>query len=396
MRVLQVIGRSGLAVGAKVAAALALAGLAGAGSTRADEVEYSIYHVSDRSKASVSGSSFALAKTLFQKTLILLDIELDQVTVPPLDVVTGASRPQRQFKSEFHKNRGQIIGGLEQRLGDNTKVGGSYYFSQESDYSSQSFVGTLSQEFFQKNFTLSLRAQYTIDSVGEILADGDLLNRYKETHQLSLVASQLLSPTTILHVGADAMRPHGFLSDPYRKGTRTNPTNPALIDTVTDVLPSMRYRQAVWAEGRQFLRAMDASLFVNYRYYWDDWNLTSHTLQLTFNKYVTPDWVLSPEYRYYIQTAADFGDYNGGAPAGGFFTTDKKLMAFESHMAGLAATFFLRALAGKSADWDFLRNGSVSAHYFHYFLGGANEFDNVNVSSNLPADVWEASIKFLF
>src|SRR4051812_37087951 len=61
-------------------------GLAGMGLAAADEIEYSIYHVSDHSNTTVSGTSFSLAKTLFQRTMVLLDIELDQVTVPPLDV----------------------------------------------------------------------------------------------------------------------------------------------------------------------------------------------------------------------------------------------------------------------------------------------------------------------
>jgi len=127
--------------------------------------------------------------------------------VPPLtDATTGASRPARQSNSEFRKNRGQIIAGIGQDLGDNTRLTASYYFSREPDYRSQSILGGITQDFNQKNFTVALRAHYILDSVGEILADGSVLNRGKETHQASLILTQLLSPTSVLRAGADAGR----------------------------------------------------------------------------------------------------------------------------------------------------------------------------------------------
>jgi hypothetical protein len=359
-----------------------------AAGSRADQIEYSAYYFGDNKDNSVATTSFSLAKTLWQRTMILLDVELDQTTVPPLvDGVTGASRPNRHSKSEFRKNRGQIIGGVDQGLGDNTRIVASYYFSQEPDYQSQSFIGGVTQDFFQKNFTLSLRAQYTLDSVGEILADGSIPSKFKETHQISLIATQLLSPTSILRVGADVVRNHGFLSDPYSKVYRTISTAPLIIDTAIERHPDMRYRQAAWAELSQYVRGLEASLIFNYRYYWDDWGITSHTGSFKLNKYITQDWIFSPEYRYYEQTAADFGLYGKNNPSA-YDAQDYKLQMFSSNNVGAGVTCFLRTFSRKHPTWDFLNNSSISVMYFRYF--------NDTAPDSFSANLLEARLKFTF
>ena len=273
--------------GAGLLAACALAG--------ADQLEYTVYHFGDNSENSVFTSSFSLAKTLFARTMVQLDVELDQVTLPAQpDAVSGASRPQRLNNQEFKKNRGQVILGLEQGLGDNTKVAANYYFSQETDYRSQSAVASLTQELFQKNFTVSLRGQYTLDSVGEIQPSGALVNRLKETWQASGSISQLLSPTTIVRLGGDIMKHEGFLSDSYRQVDIPDSSDPSARLSVQESHPSQRYRQAGWGEMSRFFRDLDAALHLHYRYAWDDWNLTSHTVQIKASKYVTRDWILTP------------------------------------------------------------------------------------------------------
>ena len=356
-------------------------------SVEADQIEYTFYHFKDNHSNTVATTAFSLAKTIWSRTLILMDVELDQVTQPPTDAVSSASRPQRQSKSEIKKNRGQIIGGVEQGLGDNTKINGSYYFSQEVDYSSQSFIAGITQDIFQKNLTVSFKGQYTMDSVGEILNNGDILNRFKETHQASLIISQIFTPTTIFRCGADAMRNQGFLSDPYRKVVLTSANVANVIDTISERHPSLRFRQSAWAEVSQYLDGMDASFVLTYRYYWDDWGMNSHTGSLKFNKYITPDWILSPEYRYYIQNGATFGSYGTNNP-GAYDVTDYKLKPFASNNAGMGLTCYLRAFGKNHPTWDFLTNTSISLLYFHYF--------NDAEGSNFSANIYESRLKFSF
>jgi hypothetical protein len=343
----------------------------------ADQVEYTAYWFKDNKENRVVTTSFSLAKTLWQRTMLLLDVELDQLSVPALDGISGASRPQRQATREFRKSRGQIIAGVDQALGEDTRLAANYYFSQEVDYKSQAVVGTLTREFFRKNFTVALRGQYTFDRVGEITSTGVLIERPKEVHQAALTLTQLLSPTTIIRLGGDGFRLQGFLSDPYR-----------LVEYPDGELrpethPSERWRQAAWGEISQYLRGLDGSLVLNYRYYWDDWEVDSHTLQLKLNKYVTQDWILSPEYRYYIQNGAWF--YEDGN-RGEYITGDYKLKPFESNTMGVGVTWFLRSLSRNRQHLDFLEGSSVALLYFHYF--------NDAESPGFSADVLEARVKF--
>ena len=365
-----------------LAAALVCAAMAGA-----DEIDYSGYVVGDNARNSVATTSFSLAKTLWNRTKLLLDVELDQTTVPPLDVVTGASRPQRQSAAEFRKNRGQIIGGIDQGIGDNTRLLASYYFSQEVDYHSQAGVVGITREFLQKNFTVTLRGQYTLDSVGEILSDGSIRYQGKETHQGSLILTQLLSPTSLIRLGGDGFLNQGQLGNPYRKLLVPRAGSPVLTDTVSERVPEMRYRQDVWAEFRQYMRAVEGAFILNYRYYWDDWNLSSHAVSLKLHKYITPDWVFSPEYRYYEQTAADYGDYAAGNPDA-FASTDPKLDILASHAVQAGLTCYLRTFSRRQPTWDFLNNSSLGFLYFHYF--------NDALPVNYSADVFLGRIQFTF
>ncbi|MDB5047228.1 MAG: lipoprotein [Fibrobacteres bacterium] len=347
----------------------------------ADEIVYSGYMISDNSNNSVATTAFSLAKTLWSRTMILMDVELDQTTVPPLeDAVTGASRPTRQSKSEFRKNRGQILAGLGQDLGENTRVTAQYYFSQEPDYQSQAVIASLTQDFLQKNFTVSLRAQYTYDSVGEILDNGSVRNAGKETHRASLILTQLLSPRSILRGGADAVRRHGLLSDPYRKVEI-----PGTADTVIERHPNMHFQYAVWSEITQYLAPIDGAFIVKYRYYWDDWGMKSNTADFQFNKYLTKNWIFTPQYRYYDETKANFEGYGS---TGTYDAVDYKLQQFGSNGAGAALTCFLKAFSRNHPTWDFLNNSSVSALYLHYF----NDLSPTHYS----ADLVQGSLKFTF
>jgi len=351
-------------VGATVALCLSLS----VAIARADRIDYSAYPFSDTKHNKVANTSFSLVKTLFAKTRLMLDIELDQTTIPPLetDGNTGASRPARQSKSSFLKNRGQIIAGMQRDLFDNTEVSASYYFSQEVDYSSQSAVGGLTQNFAEKNFTVELIAQYQMDSVGEIRSDGSLLNRGKEVHKASMRITQLLTPVSFVRMGLDGQRDHGFLSDPYRKSIHNN-------DTLQERVPGMRYRGAGWIEYDRFLASLAASWTAEYRYAFDDWDLASHMLWLKFNKYITPDWILMTQYRYYIQSGIDFGEYAAGGSGDYFAPDDPKLKDSEYHFIGLGATCYLRAFCRNHPTWDFLRHTSASIKYSRYFNDAAAE-----------------------
>ncbi|MCZ6775143.1 MAG: DUF3570 domain-containing protein [Ignavibacteria bacterium] len=349
-----------------------------------DQMGFTTYFFSDSGENSVITSSFNLAKKLLQQTVFLIDIELDNVTVPPVTAVTGATRPQRRKSEPFEKSRGQVIVGIEQGIGPNTTIAGNFYRSQEVDYTSSAVVGTFSQDLFQKNTTITLRGQYSADRVGKITEVGDILNKKKKVYTGALNISQLLSPTTVLDMSYDFVYLKGFLSDPYRL-VKVHDLNGA-VTTTDEMHPRKRTRHAGTGKISQLIPTIKASLIGSYRYYFDTWRVRSHTAEVKLNKYIVKDLILGINYRYYTQTAAKFyqDKYVGQEFLNhGLRTADYKLQKFSSNNFGFSLTYLLRGLGKAYPDLEFLQNSSIEVMYFRYF----NDLD-------FTADIIQMGIKF--
>lgn len=332
-----------------------------------DKLSYTTYYFNDSGNNSVITSSFSLAKKIISGTAILLDIELDKVSLPPVDGATGATRPSRRKNETFEKNRGQIILGLEQSLGSLTTLAANVYRSQELDYLSNAVVLTLSQELFQRNTTVSIRAQYNDDKVGELLDDGDLINRDKTVYTGALMLSQTMSKTTVLDLSYDYMMMDGFLNDPYRKVVAFDQNN--AFEIFSENHPDNRVRQSATGRISQYVEPVKASLIGSYRYYFDDWDVSSHTAEVRFNKYVFEDLIFGFNYRYYMQTGAEFYEdryLQVNNPDLQLRTADYKLTPFQSNSFGFNFKILFRNLAKNNPTWEFLNKSSFEVMYLRY------------------------------
>lgn len=349
-----------------------------------DKISYTTYFFNDSGNNSVITTAFSLAKKIISGTAILLDIELDKVSLPPVDGSTGASRPSRKKDETFEKNRGQVIVGIEQSLSSSTTFAVNVYRSQELDYLSNALIVTLSQELFQSNTTITLRAQYNDDNVGELLENGQIKNEDKTVLTGAINLSQVLSKTTVLNLSYDYVKMDGYLSDPYRKVKVFDPNN--VYQTLDENHPDNRLRQAVTGKVSQFISPVDASLIGSYRYYFDDWDVTSHTAEIRFNKYIFNDLIAGFNYRYYTQSGAGF--YNDRYsqtqnPDTQFRTADYKLNPFQSNTYGINLRLLFRGWAKGNPGWEFLEKSSFELMYLRY----TNDLD-------FSANIFQASLNF--
>jgi hypothetical protein len=258
------------------------------------------------------------------------------------------------------------------------------YRSQELDYISNAVIATYSQDLFQNNTTLTFRAQYNDDKVGELLEDGSLINRDKTTYTGSANLTQVLSATTVLNLSYDYMLMEGFLSDPYRRVVVFDPNN--AFETLTENHPDKRLRQSGTARISQYIEPFKASLIGSYRYYFDDWDINSHTTEFRFNKYVFDDLILGFNYRYYTQSGAEFymERYEQSAePSLQLRTADYKLKPFQSNTFGFNVRLLFRSFAKNNPSWDFLSNSSFEIMYLRY----TNDLD-------FSANIFQGSINF--
>ena len=330
-----------------------------------DQISYTTYYFNDSGNNSVVTTSFSLAKKLIEGTAILLDIELDKVSLPPaVDGQTGATRPARKQDERFEKNRGQVIVGLEQSLGSTTTLAFNAYRSQELDYISNSAIVTLSQELFQRNTTITLRGQVNDDRVGELQENGAVNNENKSVYTGALGLSQVLSTNTVLNLNYDVMIMNGFLSDPYRK-VRVF-TSLGGYEIENEIHPDNRLRQAATSKLSQYIESVKASIIGSYRYYFDDWDVKSHTTEFRFNKYVFDDFILGFNYRYYTQSGANFySERYDQNQTSEFQTADYKLKPFDSNTFGFNVRLLLRKWAD-SPGWESLKNSSFEVMYLRY------------------------------
>ena len=350
-----------------------------------DQMGFTTYYFTDSGENSVVTTSFNLAKEILEQTVLLVDIELDNVTVPAVTAVTGATRPQRNINKPFEKNRGQMIVGVEQGLGPYSSMAANFYRSQEVDYISNSVIGTFTQELFDKNTTLTFRGQYNADEVGKITPTGDLLTQKKKVYTGAVVLTQLLSANTVLDVFGDFTYLSGFLSDPYRQ-VAVYPRSDSAFIKIDELHPSKRYRSAGTAKISQMLPSVKASIMGSYRFYFDDWKVRSSTIEVRLNKYIVNDLIFGVDFRYYSQSAAKFYQdrYIGTQYLGADYrTSDYKLKEFNSNNFGFSLTWLLRGLGKSNPDLEFLQNSSFEITYFRYF----NTLD-------FSADILQAGLKF--
>jgi hypothetical protein len=348
-----------------------------------DQLSYTTYYFNDSGNSTVVTSSFSLAKKIISGTAFLLDIELDKVTLPPVDGATGASRPARRQNETFEKNRGQIIIGAEQSLGATTTIALNAYRSQEMDYLSNAVVATFSQELFQRNTTITLKGQYNDDKVGELTSQGGIVNKNKNTITAAINITQILSQNTVLNLGYDFMQMEGFLSDPYRQVI----TFDNGVQTIRrETHPDSRIRHAATTRISQFLEPIKASIIADYRYYFDDWDMNSHTFEGRMNKYIFDNFIIGFNYRYYSQSAAEFFneryDFNNGQ-TDDYFTADYKLSPFNSSTFGFNFRLLLRLWGKDNPAWEFLNKSSFDVMYLRY----TNDLD-------FSANILQATLNF--
>ena len=95
-----------------------------------------------------------------------------------------------------------------------------------------------------------------------------------------------------------------------------------------------------------------------YRYYWDDWGMTAHTASLEVPVKISPNFSLSPFFRYHTQTGIKYFNEYAATPTGlDYYSSDYDLSKFNSQNVGLNLHFVPQ-------DWGVFHD--VDIRYSHY------------------------------
>jgi hypothetical protein len=224
------------------------------------------------------------------------------------------------------------------------------HFSREKDYQSLGADGKLSVELLQRLVTVTVGGGYNRDRVFPVggtpvpLSDGSTLLGFgpnpKRVATGLVGISRVLTRRWLVGVDASRMQERGYLTEPYKVVSLLEADTGSPVGELTDKRPGTRRRTDVLASSVYHL-ATDV-FYSSYRYYWDDWGVRSHTLDLKYRRELQRESYLQPHVRLYTQTPADFFRFGliRGSPLPEFATSDYRLGPL--HSATLGATYGFR------------------------------------------------------
>jgi len=263
-----------------------------------------------------------------EDTSVELVYVVDVWTSASIDIRTSASKAVTEQRDEIDVNVGHALPGA--------RLSAGYRYSTEPDYEAHGGSVGLQMDLASKSALLDANVTASFDKVGRagdpgFSRDTDLL-----TARLSF--TQIIDPRTLVQGIYEVGTLEGYLASPYRFvgiGSEDGVCSEGILYCVPEESPESRTRHAVAVRGR---RAIDDALSVGggYRYYRDDWDLSSHTLRVEGSWLPAARTTLGLRYRFYTQSAASH--YRKAYPElrdSGLYTRDKELSPLHAHGAML-------------------------------------------------------------
>lgn len=237
----------------------------------------------------------------------------------PLVAMSGASG--------IYDERTEVSVGASYYLSQGT-VSGVVGYSEENDYRAKYYAFSASRNFNDELTTLSIGYSYSSDNI--FPTDADIFNRVTSESKNSksgvVSISQIISQNSTFQLSLNISEQSGFLSDPYK---------------LRDVRPRDKTQIAVTNSYRHFFRDSNSALHVNYRYYHDDFGISSHTIDSSWHKNIGGTFRIVPNIRYYSQSAANFftniDDFM--KPLNEYQSSDYRLSSFGALSGGIDFVF---------------------------------------------------------
>jgi hypothetical protein len=141
----------------------------------------------------------------------------------------------------------------------------------------------------------------------------------KDIRSAWIGVTRIVSRQALVRFGLSYTYRDGYLTDPYKN---------------RDSRPDERKEWTFSTGYRHFFTGADAALHMDYRYFDDDWDVTSHTLEVAWVQNLRTDLQLTPFMRYYSQDEAEFYSTVADTSAR-YFADDYRLSAYGAYTLGL-------------------------------------------------------------
>jgi len=242
----------------------------------------------------------------------------------------------------------------ESAISDDLKLNYASHISMEFDYLSLGGGVELMRDLYQHTTTLlaGINFEYNrVHPVGGVpialasmqppgtLQPRSTASATRRQSGFHLGVNQIINKNALMQFKYSWANASGYLTDPYKLLSIIEDQRAlqlgSTLDYVYEHRPGEREIQNIFFAYKQNLSGDIVD--VSYRYYWDEWDISSHTVDVQYRYKLDQHYFLQPHFRFYDQIAASFYQHSliNSEPLNGYASADFRLAAFNAYTVGL-------------------------------------------------------------
>lgn len=302
-----------------------------------------MFHLYDGGGVRAWGPAMLVRKNFADRASVSGMVYVDMVSSASIDVVTSAS-PYKETRTEYGA-------GFDYAVRD-ALVSLAATSSKEPDYRADSLSADIAQDVFGGMTTINLGFTRGADKVGRHGTPG---NVGTATHwRYRLGATQILTPRLLASANLEAVSDDGYLGSPYRAAR-------VFGAAVPERVPATRSSRALQLRLVGDLGSRDA-LRGSYRYFWDNWDIRAHTMELGYARHFGERWLADAALRYHRQDHALFYSDNAAGETL-YVSRNRQLSRFHDVGLGAKLTYLWKQVPGK---YEVKLNGAFEFVRYRY------------------------------
>ncbi|MFZ2648920.1 MAG: DUF3570 domain-containing protein [Burkholderiaceae bacterium] len=300
-------------------------------------------HIFKGGGVTASGPALLVRKSLADRVSLSGSYYVDSVSNASIDVVTTAS-PFRERRSAYELGMDVVV--------RDSLISLSTSQSKEPDYTASSVSLDVAQEMLGGMTTVNLGYTRAADQVRRV--DDPTFADVAKHWQYRLGLTQVLSPSWLMSANVEAISDSGYLGNPYRVAR-------VFGATVPERYPRTRSSRSFKLRAIRDLGSRDA-VRVEYRYFYDTWEVRAHTAEAGYSRYVGEQWLADGFVRVNGQNQALFYSDNATA-ATTYLTRNRQLSRLNGFSLGAKLSYTYLHVPGQ---YDIKLGGGYELMRFKY------------------------------